>query len=78
MHNIRNVTMPRIGDVHAFRQGGIFSLLEHPGNDKTGPRQTGLVSVANPDATAEWTRDLFERLEIPCSIVTPWNALGCF
>ena len=69
--------LPRIGPGHAGYPGGIFSLLQDPGG--SGPEKTCLLSVIeNDDPTARWSKALFERLEIPHSAVTPWNAFAGF
>ena len=67
--------LPRIGPGHAGHPGGIFSLLQDPGG--SGPEKTRLLSVIeNDDPTARWSQALLERLEIPLSAVTPWNAFA--
>ncbi len=69
--------LPRIGPGHAQFPGGIFSLLQDPGG--SGPERTRLLSIEeNDDPTARWSRDLFARLGIPQSAVTPWNAFAGF
>ena len=72
-----NRPLPRIGPGHAGHSGGIFSLLQDPGG--SGPEETRLLSVIeNDDPTATWSQALLERLEIPLSAITPWNAFAGF
>lgn len=74
----RNLKMPLIGDGHAGTTGGIFSLLKSPG-DKTagsGAVDSGVVDIDNPDQTAKRCKRIYERLGIPKSVITPWNAFG--
>ncbi len=71
--------MPRIGIGHAGSTGGIFSLLQDPGGEHTtssGAEDSGFVDIDNDDPTAKWCKELYERLGIPKSAITPWNALG--
>lgn len=75
----RGLKMPRIGIGHAGSTGGIFSLLQDPGGEHTagsGAEDSGFVDIDNDDSTARWCRELYERLGIPKSVITPWNALG--
>ena len=72
----RQVSMPRIGPNHAGSPNGIFSLLLYP---RGGPEETEYVDVvinAEKDGTAKWCKELYDRLEIPTSAITPWNAFG--
>ena len=66
--------LPRIGLGNAAGPGGIFSLLQNPGLSVT--EVTHVLSIDNDDPTAKWSRELFERFEIPKSAVTPWNTFG--
>ena len=74
------IRMPRIGPNHAGAPGGIFSLLESPA--RSGPERTGVLDIvvnAEEDKTAEWSKKhLLGSLNIPVSVITPWNALGAF
>ncbi len=78
----RGLIMPRIGKGHAGFPGAIFSLLQDPGGPVHTPRSgalsSGLVDIDNDDLTANWCKALLERLEIPKSAATPWNALGAY
>ncbi|MCY4421274.1 MAG: hypothetical protein OXC42_08555 [Gammaproteobacteria bacterium] len=77
----RGLTMPRIGTGHAQCRGGIFSLLQDPGSEHTagsGAEISRVVDICNDDPTARYCRDLFERIGIPKSVVTPWNAYGAY
>lgn len=75
----RGLIMPRIGIGHAGYSGGIFSLLQDPGGVYTassGAVDSHFVDIDNDDPTAKWCKELYERLGIPKSKITPWNALG--
>ena len=72
----RNLEMPRIGVGHAGIRGGIFSLLQDPGN--SGAEKSRFVSVHNKDQTAKWCKKTFEKLNIQLPYVTPWNAIGTY
>lgn len=72
----RQVSMPRIGPNHAGSVNGIFSLLLY---SRGGPEETEYVDVvinATKDGTAKWCKELYDRLGIPTSAITPWNAFG--
>ncbi len=78
----RGRAMPRIGAGHAGFPGGIFSLLQDPGGGVHTPGSGAMVSrcvdIDNGDPTAKWSKELFGRLGIPKSAVTPWNAFGAY
>ena len=72
---------PRIGVGHAEQLGGIFSLLRDPGGKHTthtGAIPSKFVDLHNKDNTARWGRKLIDRLGIPKSLITPWNAHGAY
>ena len=73
--------MPRIEEGHAGFSGGIFSLMQDPGGDVhtpgSGAVDSGFVGIGNEGPTANWRKELFQRLEIPKCAVTPWNAFDC-
>ena len=74
--------MPRIEEGHAGFSGGIFSLMQDPGGDVhtpgSGAVDSGFVGIGNEGPTANWRKELFQRLEIPKCAVTPWNAFGAY
>lgn len=73
----RDMEYPRIGEGHAGRRGGIFSLLQNP--DNSGAVKTRELSVKNnPDNTARWIKQTLGKLNIPLSCITPWNAVGTY
>ena len=78
----RGLAMPRIGPGHSGVPGGIFSLLQDPGGTVHTPGSGAMVSrfvdIDNNDPTANWCKTLLQRLSIPKSAVTPWNAFGAY
>ena len=78
----RSLAMPRIGEGHAGIPAGIFSLLQDPGGTLHTPRTGAMVShhvdIDNDDPTARWSKVLLQRLGIPKSAVTPWNAFSAY
>ena len=78
----RGVIMPHIGSGHTGFHGGIFSLLQDPGGTVhtpgSGAVDSGFVDIDNDDPTARWCKAFFDRLGIPKSAITPWNAYGAY